>query len=273
MQLCAVLTRDDLVGLVEEITPLRVELGSRSRRVIFVGRPSRLELVAGAGLRIRGDARFTWDLAGMTIPVTLRAFQILLVPSIVVRRGHHVLAFDPVLEDLDFKRVPMFLDGRIAEAINDALLAQRSKLAWDFTKALGISHELPARLQPAARFELVPSGGNVVVTSDELRLDIAFEAHVLRRAAAEPVAAPRQPAPPRAGGSSPRAAAPSPPSSAARVSEVPIGARAGHAPDAAPPALNVAEASADAPLSASTAGSAPAPAPPPPVVAAPPTAR
>ena len=116
MQLCVTLTRDDLAGAIEEITPLRVTLGPR--RVITLGRPKSVELVRDAGLRVRGDARFTWEVGGLELPIVVRSWQLLLVPSLAPREGRHVLAFDPVLEGLDFKSVPMFLDERIAASIN-----------------------------------------------------------------------------------------------------------------------------------------------------------
>lgn len=183
MQLCAILTREDVASVVEQITPLRVAL--RPKRVITLGRPAKVELVAGAGLRVRGDARFTWDAYGVTIPVTLRSWQVLLVPSFAPRDGRHVLAFDPVLEDLDFKNVPMFLDGRIAEAINEGLAAQKHKLSWDFERHLSLVRQLPDKLSPSGEVRLGPSGGHVTVTPNELRLTLDFALRLQR----EPVPA------------------------------------------------------------------------------------
>ncbi len=183
MQLCASLTKDDLSSIVEQITPLRVAI--RPRRVITLGRPTTIELVAGAGLRVRGDARFTWDVGGLTIPVTLRSWQVLLVPSFQERRsasGHvgHVLAFDPKLEALDFKNVPMFLDGRIADAVKEGLAAQKSKLAWNFEEQLSLVRALPDKISPAGEVTLAPKGGTVVVTSTELKLTLDFGFRVRR---------------------------------------------------------------------------------------------
>lgn len=180
MQLCATLTRDDLSSVIEQITPLRVAI--RPRRVITLGRPTKIELVAGAGLRVRGDARFTWDVGGITIPVTLRAWQVLLVPSFAARNGGHVLAFDPKLEALDFKNVPMFLDGAIAQAVKDGLAAQKSRLTWDFEKQLSLVRALPDKISPAGEVTLAPTGGTVVVTADSLRLTLDFGLRVRRDA-------------------------------------------------------------------------------------------
>jgi hypothetical protein len=181
MQLCATLTKDDLSSIVEQITPLRVAI--RPRRVITLGRPTKIELVAGVGLRVRGDARFTWDVGGLTIPVTLRAWQVLLVPSFVAKDGGHVLAFDPTLEAIDFKNVPMFLDGRIKDAVRDGLAAQKSKLTWDFEEHLSLVRPLPAKISPAGEITLAPTGGKVDVTSDAMKLTLEFAFRVRRDAA------------------------------------------------------------------------------------------
>lgn len=183
MKLCAVITKDDLSSVIEQITPLRVAL--RPRREITLGRPTNVELVAGAGLRIRGDARFTWDVGGITIPVTLRAWQIMLVPSFVARGSGHVLAFDPVLEDLDFKALPMFLDGRIADAVKSGLEAQRGRLAWDFERHLSVIQALPSAISPAGAVKIAPTGGNVTITNSELRLTLDFALSVAVRPEAD----------------------------------------------------------------------------------------
>lgn len=182
MQLCAVVERSDVIALIEQATPLRIEISRRPRRMVSLGRPTRLDFVPGAGLRLRGDARFQWDIAGLTVPVTLRAYQVLLVPSIAVRGNSRVLAFDPVLEDLDFKAVPFFFDERIAEAINEGLASQKHKLAWGFEQALGLSRALPQRVQPGGRFDLVPADARVSVTANAMRLEVDFAARVTRDA-------------------------------------------------------------------------------------------
>jgi hypothetical protein len=178
MLLCAILTKDDLASAVEQITPLSVTL--RRHRVIWLGRPSVVELVAGAGLRLRGEARFTWDVGGLAIPVSLRSWQVLLVPTFAVRGERHVLAFDPVLEQLDFKSVPMFLDARIKAAINEGLASQKNRLAWDFERRLSLVRSLPETVSPGAELALGPAGGQVEVTADDVRLTLDFELRVSR---------------------------------------------------------------------------------------------
>ncbi len=184
MQLCAVVTKDELATFVRESTPFELELAGQSRRKISLGRPSRIELVAGAGLRIGGAARVTWDIAGLALPVALRRWQVLLVPSIAERGGAQVLAFDPRLEELSMEHVPGFVDERITTAINDGLSAQKARLAWNFTRTLSWRRALPVRFKPTSRFELVPGAARVEVTGSEIRLSVELRARLVRDEAA-----------------------------------------------------------------------------------------
>lgn len=181
MQLCAVITKDDLAGVIREITPLDVEVSRRPRRMISLGRPGRVELVASAGLRVAGDAKLRWEIAGLSVPITVRAWQILLRPSVVLRGGVYVLAFDPILEKLELKHVPGFLDERVAPALNETLAAQRQKLVWNFTKTLSMHRPLSDKLSPKVKLDLVPTGGEVKVTSSALELTLHFDGHVSPR--------------------------------------------------------------------------------------------
>lgn len=181
MQLCATLTKEDLTTVIETITPLRVAVG-RGRGVLL-GRPTKVELVEGAGLRVRGDARFTWDVGAITLPVHVRAWQMLLVPRFAARATGHVLELEPRLEALDFKRVPMFLDGRISGALKDALENQRAKLGWDFAKHLSVARAFPPSITPETCMSLGPTHGNVTITSTEVRLTFTFAMRIDREAA------------------------------------------------------------------------------------------
>lgn len=183
MRLTAIITKDDLEGLVRGLTPMRVDLGPG--RTVSFGAPEIVELVAARGLRVRGDARLLWEIAGLPLPVSLRAWQILLEPSVVVRDGALVLAFDPVLEALDFKRVPGFFDERIILAINEIVATQKKKLAWNVSRALSWHRPLPQRVSPARTFDIAPSSASVSVSSEELRVEMTFAAQV---AAAAPPA-------------------------------------------------------------------------------------
>lgn len=178
MLVTAAVTKAEILSLVEKLTPLRIGIDERRGRSITLGRP-RLELVPNAGIRLRGDARLTWDVAGVAIPVTLNAWQVLLVPRIASRGASRVLAFEPVIEMLDLKGVPGFLDDKIAKTIADSLAQNREKLAWNFSKLLSKRFALPTKIGGGA-FALAATDGAVGVSADELKLTLKFEADVVR---------------------------------------------------------------------------------------------
>lgn len=184
VHLTATIKKDEIVQLISELTPLKIDLG-RKRNVSF-GTPELVELVPDTGLRIRGGAKMIWEVAGLPLPVTLRTWQVLLTPSIEQRDGALVLAFEPVIEDLDFKRVPGFFDERIVDAINEGVASQRRKLCWNLTRLLGSSSPMPARVSPGGTFDIAPSAVTVRVTAAELRVDIDFAAQLAQEAAATP---------------------------------------------------------------------------------------
>jgi hypothetical protein len=184
MKLSLSVGKAEIDRVADELTPLTIDLG-RKRSVSF-GRPALVELVPNTGLRVRGDAKMVWDFAGLTLPVTLRTWQILLVPSIARREGSLFLAFDPVLEDLDFKRVPGFFDERIADAVNEGVASQRGRLSWNLARLVGSSTRLPARVSPGGSFDLVPVAARVDVAAIELRIEIELDAQVVGHAVATP---------------------------------------------------------------------------------------
>jgi hypothetical protein len=190
----ACIPKSDLVDLVMSITPLTVTVDADRGRIVTLG-CSAVDLVPGAGLRLRGDGHLSWDFAHLPIPVTIRTWQILFVPQVASRGRSHVLRLEPRLEDLEVKLIPGFVDERIADAIRGGLARQRDRLAWDFARTLSKRLPLPANITPATTFEILPVGGDVAVSESELRLALRFEARFERRSvAAEAVS--KQPAPP-----------------------------------------------------------------------------
>lgn len=190
MLLTAAVSKAELATLIEALTPLRISIDERRGRSITLGRP-RLELIPNDGIRLRGDARLTWDVAGVAIPITLQAWQVLLVPRVVTRPdAGRVLAFEPVIELLDLKRVPGFLDDTIAKAIADGLAQNRSKLSWEFARVLSKHMALPARIG-GGTLAMTAVDGAVGVTEEDLKLTLRFEARVERPRVAETDVAPR----------------------------------------------------------------------------------
>ena len=175
MLLSAVVTRDELALLVESITPLRVVIDERRGRSMTVTRPHAIELVPGRGLRIRGAAQMSWDIAGVGIPVTLQSWQVLVAPRIATRGGSQVLAFEPVLENVDLKRVPGIVGDRIVEAVQKGLAQYGNKLAWNLARALSRRWALSTRIVPSRAFALTVADSSVEITAEQLRLTVRLE--------------------------------------------------------------------------------------------------
>lgn len=180
MRLVAVVPKEDLVSLVVALTPMRVVIDERHHRSVTLGRPKSIELVPERGLRIGGDARIMWDVAGVPIPITLNEWQVLLVPRVATRGRARVVALEPVVEQFDLKRVPGFIDDKIAAVVRDGLISQREKLAWSFAKTLSKRLTLPLRIGPARFFEIVAIDAGISITEAEIRLAVSFEARVER---------------------------------------------------------------------------------------------
>lgn len=185
MLLSAVVTRDELAQLVESITPLRVVIDERRGRSISVTRPHAIELVPERGLRIRGAAQISWDVAGVGIPVTLQSWQVLVAPRIATRGGSQVLAFEPVLENVDLKRVPGIVGDRIVEAVQKGLAQYGNKLVWHLARALSRRWALSTRIVPSRAFALTVADSSVEITAEQLRLTIRLDARFEQLASAE----------------------------------------------------------------------------------------
>jgi hypothetical protein len=81
-----------------------------------------------------------------------------------------------VLEELDVKLVPGFVDEKIADAIRAGIAQYRDRLAWDFGRALAKHLPLPPKISPAKTFEILPVGGDVSVSESEVHIALQFEA-------------------------------------------------------------------------------------------------
>lgn len=175
MQLRAVVRRDDVIGLLEEITPLRVELSRRPQRAISVGRPTTLDFIPEVGIRVRLDARISWDVVGVSVPVTARTIQVLLTPKLSMREGHHVLSLEPTLEDFELESLPFFVDRRVRTALDAAVERQRVRLTWDLEELLRFP--LPEKITPPMRVDLGITDATLAVDAESLVLDVSFRPH------------------------------------------------------------------------------------------------
>jgi len=180
MLLQATFGLDDLIDALQRFTPLELRLGDLEGkdRTLFIERPERVTLVPERGLRIETTARLKWTVAGISVPVTVQAAQLLLIPEIAQREGRDVLRFQLVLESADLKHVPAFLDAKVVDEVNEALQADDARPTWGFLDTLSFSVGLPARLVSARAFELNAYWGAMKITDAAVIFTVSYNAAV-----------------------------------------------------------------------------------------------
>lgn len=185
MWLEAILTESDIGGLIKQLTPVTINLGTDSEeRFLHLGRPSAITLVPEkCAVRVATQAEIQWSVSVINVPITLDSLQVLLRPTIVagptVERG--TLAFHLELEEADFKHVPAFADRQIRQAINTALASK--PLEWDFASMLSsaFAFELPVILDPLEKLHLDVAWGEVKMTHEALVFAVSFRPTATRR--------------------------------------------------------------------------------------------
>ena len=188
----ALLTKDDVVSLIHQLTPVRLTLGKEGghERWIHIDRPSSVSLVAAQGVRVLTRAKVEWSVSVVSVPITLHSLQLLLrpviVPSSTSDRG--ALAFKLEIEEADLKNVPAILDRKITQLVNEEL--EKQTLVWDFTSTLSHSFALPAELVPLEALRLAVSWGEVRINEEAMAFAVSFGHEVVRphEAAAETMA-------------------------------------------------------------------------------------
>lgn len=176
MLLNAVVSKAELRALLEALTPLRIPIDERRGRGVTLGR-CELDLVPGRGIRLSGDARITWDVAGVGVPIAIDAWQVLLAPRIVTRGDLCVLTFDPLLEELDLKHVPGFLCGKIAAAVREGIAKNEGRLGRVLAKSVALPHRMGA-----GALVLESTSATVEVGGDVLSLSVTLAPRVERPA-------------------------------------------------------------------------------------------
>jgi len=185
MWLEAILSREDLVAVVEQLVPLKIRLDVNDEekdddegRFLVLHDPSEVTLVPDVGLRLVCKASVRWPVFRIRVPVNVKSLTVILKPAIERRDGHDALAFGLHVEHADLAGLPPMIDAHITEKINEALA--KETIAWDFAKTLSHAFNLPPVLEDLSAFELVVLGGKVKITDEALGLAVAFRPRVLR---------------------------------------------------------------------------------------------
>jgi len=175
MWLQATFTAQDLLGALVKITPLRVPLDKDDPdRCLWLGKPSAVTLREGEGVHITTRGQVRWDVAGITVPITMRTLGVLLTPSIEAVDGEEALNFTLRVTEADLSAVPGFIEGSLVTRVNDALARPDARLIWRFLQTLDFTFRLPAKLEPERHMSLFARWGAVRVMDEALSLVVGW---------------------------------------------------------------------------------------------------
>jgi hypothetical protein len=174
MLISAIMTKDELALVLESLLPLSVALGPEQRDRSVTFDHAELELVRGRGARLRGSARAVFDIAGVTVPIAVQRWQILLQPRIA--EGPNVLTCEPLLEALEVERCPSMFEGRVRSAVGGAIAKAQDRLSWGFGRTLSRRLPLPQRVRPGKALQFSVVGGACAVSDRELAMRVELKA-------------------------------------------------------------------------------------------------
>src|ERR1700733_10521923 len=127
MWLEAIVTAEDLTGLMREILPVKVHLSPPAaegdekkapERWLMLQAATKVELVAEQGLRVTCPAELRWSFAGMSPTVKLDELSVLFRIQVVEKHKGHVLELQIEVDEADFHCFPQFVDATIVKAVN-----------------------------------------------------------------------------------------------------------------------------------------------------------
>jgi hypothetical protein len=176
MWLQAVLTADDLLHGLRELTPTRIQLDDEDpARVLHLDPPGEVTFRDGEGALIGTSATLQWDVIGIKVPVQLRSVDVLLIPSIEVdAQGADVLALQARVERLDLSALPGFVEDKLRARINQALENPRAFVRWGFTRTLDFHFHLPTQVTPARDLRLYARWGALRVSEQGFAMAASF---------------------------------------------------------------------------------------------------
>jgi hypothetical protein len=180
----AILTRNDLVDFLGQLSPVEVALGKGGRLVVAL--PREVSMVPGEGIRVIADLTIHWPLLGVDVPMKLEGLTVLLRPTIdcsaEVVPGP--LVFELHIDRAGLAHMPALLDEGVAALVNEELSKKSARLSWDFRAMLSHVFDLPGALLSAASIDLRVVDGKVKVVEDALGLALELDTKVLKGATA-----------------------------------------------------------------------------------------
>jgi hypothetical protein len=176
MWLQAVLTADDILHALHELTPTRIQLEEQDpTRTLHLDPPGEVRFRDREGALITTSATLKWDVIGIKVPVVLRSLDVLLIPSIEQGPdGDDVLALQARVEKLDVSALPGFVEDKLRARINQALENPRSFVRWGFTRTLNFHFHLPDKVTPVRDLNLAARWGALRVSEQGFVMAASF---------------------------------------------------------------------------------------------------
>lgn len=176
----AIVTREDLAGLLAEILPVKIHFDSddATERWLQLHRATEVTLIPDEGLRVVCAAELRWSIAGMSPAIVIDDLAVLLRPDIVERKGGHVLEFNLQIEEADVRGVPALIDSTIVKVVNSALASK--KLDWNFTETLTRKVGLGKTLEPIEALTIESAWGKRRISAEALVLAVSFKLGFVR---------------------------------------------------------------------------------------------
>jgi hypothetical protein len=176
MWLQAILTADDLLHVLHELTPTRIQLDADDpARVLDLHPPGEVRFRDGEGAHVTTSATLQWDVIGIKVPVTLRTVEVLLIPSIEKdAQGTDLLALQARIERLDLSALPGFVEDKLRTRINQALEDPRAFVRWGFTRTLDFHFHLPEKVTPVRDLRLSARWGALRVSEQGFAMAASF---------------------------------------------------------------------------------------------------
>jgi hypothetical protein len=176
MWLQAILTADDLMHALHELTPTRIQLDEDDpSRSLHLDPPSEVRFRDGEGALVRTSATLKWDVVGITVPVVLRTVEVLLIPTIEQDAGgNDLLTLQAKLEALDLSALPGFVEDKLRTRINQALERPSAFVRWRFTRTLDFKFHLPDSVTPTRELRLSARWGALRVSEQGFAMAASF---------------------------------------------------------------------------------------------------
>ena len=201
MRISAQVDEDALRRLLGEILPITLLLDDdrwMEGRWVTIGRPQKVDLIAGEGLRLAASGELRWPIKTLPVTVRIASLQLLIRPLVVGVGPSTRVLFRPLIEHADFERLPDIVDRGIVAIVNRALEARSQHLAWHVADTLCQRFALPTTLVPleTASIDVVSAALTIDATSIELGVSLEMDVTRVGSAAASPVGGDQPPAAP-----------------------------------------------------------------------------